>query len=177
MNKLLMIFIALTFNSCIQGQMEHDSTKINLSGLHLKSIPDSIFDCKNLTYLDLGSSKVVFYPPLSALVDSNANELTELPDKIERLTNLKTLILNSNKLTTLPATIGKLTNLEVLDLSINKDLDIIGEIDKINKLPKLKVLKLIDVKLSRNDLGILRQSLRHDIRIVLSINEYFEKPD
>jgi Leucine-rich repeat (LRR) protein len=177
MSKLLPIFIALTLNSCMQGQVEHDQTKINLSGLHLKSIPDSIFDCKNLTYLDLGSSEVVFYPPLSALVDSNANELTELPDKIERLTNLKTLILNSNKLTTLPATIDKLTNLEVLDLSINKDLDIINEIDKINKLPKLRILKIIDVKLSRDDLDILRKSLRQDIRIVISITEYFEKSD
>lgn len=148
--------------------------KINLSGQHLKSIPDSVFQNKEVTYLDLGSSEVIFYPPLSALVDSNANEILHLPDKIGNLTSLKTLILNSNRLTTLPSEITKLTNLEVLDLSINRDLDIVRQLDKLKQLPKLKVLKIVDVKLTRDEIPLIKSAFNSDTKIILTIPEYIE---
>ncbi len=125
-------------------------------------------------YLDLGSSNVTFYPPLSALVDSNANEISDLPENIGNLTNLQTLILNSNRLTTLPRNISKLTNLEVLDLSINKDLDIIEQLDKLKQLPKLKVLKIVDVKLTRDDIPLIKSAFHTDTKIILTIPEYVE---
>ncbi len=174
MRLSLIIIAILTLTSCSERQAVRNKVKINLSGKHLKSIPDSIFQNSEITYLDLGSSKVVFYPPLSALVDSNANEISELPEKIGNLTNLRTLILNSNRLTTLPSDISKLTNLEVLDLSINKDLDILQQLDKLKGLPKLKVLKIVDVKLTRNDIPLVKSAFHTNTKIILTIPEYIE---
>ena len=174
MRILLIIITILTLISCSDGQATLNEVKINLSGQHLKSIPDSIFENKEITFLDLGSSDVTFYPPLSALVDSNANEISDLSDKIGNLINLQTLILNSNRLTILPNEISKLTKLEVLDLSNNKDLDIIQQLDKLKGLPKLKVLKIVNVKLRKDDIPLIKSSLHNDTKIILTIPEYIE---
>ncbi|MBX3239431.1 MAG: hypothetical protein KIT80_19265 [Chitinophagaceae bacterium] len=138
--------------------------KVDLSGQHLTEI----------TYLDLGSSGVTFYPLLSALVDSNSNNISFLPEEIGNLTNLKTLVLNTNRLTTLPNSITKLVNLEVLDLSINKDLDIVQQLDKLKKLPKLKILKIVDVKMTRADITVVKSALQPDTKIIVTIPEYIE---
>jgi Leucine-rich repeat (LRR) protein len=174
MQPSLIIIAILTLTSCFDGQTTRNEVKINLSGQHLKSIPDSVFQNNKVTFLDLGSSDVTFYPPLSALVDSNANEISDLSDKIGNLTNLRTLILNSNRLTTLPSDISKLTNLEVLDLSINKELNIIQQLDKLKRLPKLKVLKIVDVKLTQADIPLIKSALHKDTKIILTIPEYIE---
>ena len=124
--KLLSIIITfLTLNSCSQRQMTQREVKVDLRGKHLNQIPDSVYQNSEITYLDLGSSDVTFYPPLSSMIDSNSNHILFLSEKIGTLTNLKTLVLNTNQLTTLPNSIIKLINLEVLDLSINKDLIIV----------------------------------------------------
>ena len=153
--------------------MEQHATKLVLSGQKLTAIPDFVFDKTDLTYLDLGSSSIVFYPPLSALEDTNANSISELPGKIEKLINLKTLILNSNKLTTLPNSITKLTSLEVLDLSINKQLDITKELDKLKEMKNLKVLKIVDTELRIDDYETVKKALP-GIKIIATIPEYFE---
>jgi hypothetical protein len=59
---------------------------VDLSGKHLSEIPDSVFQHTETTYLDLGSSIVTFYPPLSALVDTNSNNIFSIPGK-NRLSN------------------------------------------------------------------------------------------
>ncbi|XP_011164226.2 leucine-rich repeat-containing protein 47 [Solenopsis invicta] len=46
--------------------------------------------------------------------------LQEVPDEIEKLTNLATLVLHSNEIATLPCAIAKLAKLKVLDCSRNK---------------------------------------------------------
>ncbi|XP_012526657.1 leucine-rich repeat-containing protein 47 [Monomorium pharaonis] len=46
--------------------------------------------------------------------------LQEVPDEIEKLTNLTTLVLHSNEIATLPDAIAKLAKLKVLDCSRNK---------------------------------------------------------
>ena len=174
MRPLLIIIVFLTLISCSEGQEPLNEVKINLSGQHLKSIPDSIFQNKEITYLDLGSSKVTFYLPLSTLVDSNSNDISFLSEQIGMLTNLKTLLLNTNKLTTLPISITKLNILEVLDLSINKDLDIVQQLDKLKQLPKLKILKIVDVKLTKEEVSTVKSAFRSDTKIVLTIAEYIE---
>jgi Leucine-rich repeat (LRR) protein len=100
--------------------------------------------------------------------------LKELPEKIGELINLKILVLNSNRLKTLPSSLIKLTKLEVLDLSVNRDLDVIVELDKISKLPNLKVLKIVDVKLRKSDIDLLKKSLHTDTKVILTVQEYFE---
>ncbi|GAB2813228.1 leucine-rich repeat domain-containing protein [Ferruginibacter profundus] len=153
--------------------MAKHETKLILSGQKLTSIPDSVFDKTDLTYLDLGSSNIVFYPPFSAMEDSNANSISELPVKIEQLINLKTLILNSNKLTTLPNSITKLTSLEVLDLSKNKELDIAKELDKLKEITNLKVLKIVDAELRKDDYQTIEKALP-GIKLIVTIPEYFD---
>lgn len=173
MRILTIIFISIIC-SFTYGQTKKVDIKLDLSGQHLKSIPDSVFKKKEITVLDLGSSGITFYPPLSALVDSSANEIKELPDNIGELTNLRSLNLNGNKLTKLPNSIIKLTNLEVLDLSFNKDLDMVQELDKLKKLPNLKILKIVEVKLKKNDLILVKAILGTDTKVIATISEYME---
>jgi Leucine-rich repeat (LRR) protein len=172
MRLIVIILIVLILDSCSQGSMTQKEVKVDLRGRHLKEIPDSVFQNPEITYLDLGSSNVVFYPPLSSLSNSNYNEISFLSEEIGKLTKLKTLILNTNKLTTLPNSITKLINLEVLDLSININLNIVQELDKLKKLPKLKVLKIIDVNLTRNNIVTVQSVLKPSTRIILDIREY-----
>src|SRR5687768_7159205 len=115
--KLYYFIIFITLQSCDQEVTPVLNEKLDLSGHHLTAIPDSVFNKTNLVYLDLGSSSVTFYPPLSGLEDTNSNYISEVPSQIGKLVHLETLILNSNKLTSLPNSITDLTNLKVLDLS------------------------------------------------------------
>ena len=172
MRLLTFLTICLILNSCSRDQSQEQEVRVDLRGQHLTSIPDRIFQMEGLTYLNLGSSEITFYPPLSALVDSNANQISELPDEIGKLTNLKTLILNSNNLTTLPNAITKLTNLEVLDLSLNKNLNIIQELDKLKQLPKLKTLLIVDVEMKNRDTTLVKSSFKTGTKVIFSIPEY-----
>lgn len=171
-------FIVLIF-VCFFSCAENDTlkrTKIDLSSQRLTSIPDSIFKYKNLTELELGAKEVIFYPPLSALSESDKerNRISELPEKISELKQLKVLILNSNDLKSLPNSISNLKNLEVLDLALNKNLNILTELPKLKLLPNLKILKITDTKLSMADLEIIEKTLNSKITIVSSINDYME---
>jgi hypothetical protein len=75
--KLIPIIIALmSLYSCSQKQTTQQEISVDLAGKHLSKIPDSVFQHIETTYLDLGSSNVTFYPPLSALVDTNSNNIS-----------------------------------------------------------------------------------------------------
>jgi Leucine-rich repeat (LRR) protein len=171
--KYFILFILSLSCSCSNLRKE---TQIDLSSKRLTTIPDSIFENKNLIELQLGAKEVVFYPPLSALPESDKdkNQITELPEKISELKLLKVLILNSNNLKSLPNSISELKNLEVLDLALNKNLNIVAEIPKLKSLPNLKILKITDSKFDRNDLKIIQKSLNPKVKIVSSIADYME---
>lgn len=166
---------AKTINIKNQDNTDQNKVLIDLSGQQLSQIPESIFTHKDLTHLYLGSKKVTFFPPLSALEDGNSNELSFLPEKIGVLTNLRVLILNTNKLTSLPNGITKLENLEVLDLSLNKELDIVQELDKLRQLPRLKVLKIVDVKLAKENIDLAKSAFSPETKIIFTIKEYLEE--
>jgi Leucine-rich repeat (LRR) protein len=172
--KILILTLFLTGLVGFKIMVNQPEIKIDLRGKHLKTIPKSVWIAKNVVSLDLGSSNVTFYPPLSALKDPNSNHLTALPKRIGELSNLKTLILNTNNLSTLPNSITKLEKLEVLDLSKNPDLVIINELDKLKKLPNLRVLKIIGVKMDRNSFKQVKSALKPEMKIVVDIQEYFE---
>lgn len=174
MRLLTIILALLTLNSCMSGQINDAEVKVDLSGQHLSEVPDSVYQNSEITYLDLGSSDVTFYPPLSALADSNSNDILFLSERIGMLTNLIILILNTNQLTTLPNSITKLINLEVLDLSINKDLDIVQQLDKLKQLPKLRKLKIVDVKMTKDKVSTVKSAFRPDTKIILTIPEYID---
>ena len=75
------------------------------------------------------------------------NEITELPDCMGKLTQLQVLELNRNQLTALPEWLGKLSQLQSLNLSNNK-ISILSE-----RLGQLSQLRSLD--LSYNPLTIL----------------------
>ncbi|RDC61933.1 leucine-rich repeat domain-containing protein [Adhaeribacter pallidiroseus] len=170
--KTIIAYVLPLLISCSKPTVNHSEIKLDLRGKHLTAIPNEVLENTNIVYLDLGSCEISFYPPLSTADHSKANSLTKLPERIGKLTKLKTLILNTNKLTTLPNSITKLKQLEVLDLSINTELDIVKELDKLKRLPNLKVLKIVDVKLSRDDFEVVKKSLSPEIKIIVTIQEY-----
>lgn len=174
MRPLIIIIIITTFFSCSFSQTTRQAVSIDLSGKQLKSVPDSVFEYKDLISLDL-SSDIVFYPPLAALLDSNANQITELPHRLGNLTNLKTLNVSSNRLSELPSSFIKLINLESLDLSFNKELNAVRELDKLKQLPNLKVIKIANTKFSEANVHLIKASLGPEIRVIGTFSEYILK--
>jgi len=101
----------------------NEHTKLDLTGMNLDEIPESITNLTQLEELYLGS-----------------NQLSYLPEFIGTLTNLKILWADSNQLTRLPESIGKLTKLHTLVLAIN-NIDRLP--DSFKNLKKLKLLHLL----------------------------------
>lgn len=159
----LLILITILF-SCTKKEKEVEI--IDLSGLKLTQIPDSVFSKNELKELYLGAKEIVFYPPLSTLPQDSSNNLTELDNRISQLKNLKILNLTANQLRKLPASITELKSLEELDLSLNQDLNIVDEISKLKQLPKLKTLKIVDVQF-KNQQEIVKRALEPGVRMRL----------
>lgn len=95
-------------------------TKIDLSKKGLTSIPDSVFEHKDLEQLILAG-----------------NRLVRLPAEIGRLKKLKSLDLSANRLMSLPPQIGKLRELEKLNLSFNQLTALPPQIGRLRKLKQL----------------------------------------
>ncbi|XP_071558811.1 leucine-rich repeat-containing protein 47 [Temnothorax nylanderi] len=71
--------------------------------IETSGLDGNLFDLHNLNYLSITHTC-----------------LREVPDEIERLANLTTLVLHSNEIAALPSAIAKLAKLKVLDCSRNK---------------------------------------------------------
>ena len=171
--RIVLLVLLSVISLVSQGQKNESNVEINLNDKSLKSIPDSIFDMVNITYLDLGG-RATIYPPLSALLDSNANRITDLTEKIGNLKNLRTLILSCNKLSSLPKSFVLLQNLEILDLSLNTQLDLLGELDKLKQLKKLKTLKIAFLPIADDDLNKIKNSLSPNLKIISTASEYIK---
>lgn len=111
------------FRDCCDYGKIHSIRHVNLDGWALKSIPQDVFELKNLKSLSL-----------------EFNELTEIPDEISNLISLKHLYLDYNLLKALPESIGMLSSLKSLSINHNS----------ISHLPEsiqnLKNLKYIYVR-------------------------------
>jgi internalin A len=84
------------------AQQSKESTLI-LAGLGISSIPEIIWELKNLEFLYI-----------------HQNQITEIPEEISRLTNLRHLIADENQLAAIPDAIGRLISLQGLGLRSNK---------------------------------------------------------
>jgi len=113
----------------LPGDEKKDLKAINvldLSGLDIKELPESIGDLKSLRRLKLHNNQLEILPEaignLGNLkeLDLECNQLKSLPESIGRLRNLEGLNLSRNQLEILPEAIGNLGNLERLDLEVNR---------------------------------------------------------
>jgi hypothetical protein len=48
------------------------------------------------------------------------------------------------------------------------------QLDKLKQLPKLKVLKIVDVNMTKDELATVKSALRPDTKIIVTIPEYIE---
>ena len=66
----------------------------------------------------------------------NSNEITDIPEGLFKLKNLKNLILDWNKINNLPPFLYQMKNLEIIDLDFNSIPDLSPDIKNLNKLIK-----------------------------------------
>ena len=111
---------------------------LDLSGQHLKNLPESIGNLKKLQILDL-----------------NENELSYLPKSIKNLEKLRGLNLSNNNFEKLPKLIGSFEWLIVLRLYDNK----------LKSLPESIVnLKLKHLDIRKNPITALPKSIKQWIK-------------
>jgi internalin A len=122
---------------------------------------------KQLVYLAINSPNVIYFTAISrntALLRLNLhiNALTELPQSIGQLQQLKHLNLSSNNLTDLPASIFKLYKLEFLLVSSNNLTNLTNLPDSIGQLQQLELLNLNSNNLTNLPESIVQlQNLQH----------------
>ena len=91
----------------VQAVKRDNSEILDLSGLRLRSVPESLAGLKHLRELRL-----------------NDNRLTDLPESLRNLTKLTHLNLEENRLAKVPEWIGGLSELTWLDLSDNQIIEV-----------------------------------------------------
>ena len=113
---------------------------LDLSGIGLTSIPQSIGNLNSLVWLMLYDNQLTSIPEsigdLSSLevLTLWENQLTSIPDRIGDLSSLEVLTLSANQLTSIPDRIGDLSHLEVLNLYENQLTSIPQSIGDLNSL-------------------------------------------
>jgi Leucine-rich repeat (LRR) protein len=115
----------------IHRAAEEKLTQLDLSGLDLEELPPEIGKCTQLETLLLGGK---FDEQKREWV---GNKLSEFPDAVLQLTNLKILNLSWNQITSIPEAIGQLLNLTRLDLDGNQITSIPEAIAQLSNLTLL----------------------------------------
>ncbi|MBD1887004.1 leucine-rich repeat domain-containing protein [Microcoleus vaginatus] len=119
----------------IHRAAEEKSTELDLSGLDLEELPPQIGKCTQLEMLVLGGH----YDQEKR--EWLGNKLTEFPDVVLQLTNLKILNLSGNHITAIPEAIGQLSNLTKLKLSGNQITFIPEALGQLSNLTRLDLHK------------------------------------
>ena len=114
----------------IDQAAEEKLTQLDLAGLDLEELPGEIGKCTQLETLVLAK----FDGEKSKRV---GNKLTEFPDAVLQLTNLKILNVSHNQITSIPEDIGQLSNLTDLNLSNNQIASIPDAIGQLSNLTGL----------------------------------------
>jgi internalin A len=133
------------------------SRELDLAGLGLEELPPEIGKCTQLETLVLGK------------VDEEkgqflGNKLTEFPDVVLQLTNLKILNLSKNQITVIPEDLAQLSNLRELNLSNNQITVIPEAIAQLSNLTQLD-LNFNQITVIPEALGQLFNLTKLDLRI------------
>jgi len=129
----------------IEEAQRSKAKSLDLSGLQLEAIPDSIAQLANLIYLSLGGNEITAIPDsLAQLTNLTAlylhdNQITALPDSLAQLTNLTALDLGDNQITALPNSLGQFADLRFLHLDDNQITDLPDSLAQLNKLSTLSL--------------------------------------
>jgi internalin A len=135
------------------------ATKLDLSGLQLTALPESLGQLTQLRILDASFNRLTGVPEslgkLQSLrkLDLRRNLLTALPQSLEQLQQLQTLVVFRNGLTVLPGWLGRLARLSEIHVSHNKLTSLPESLGDLNRLEILNA--------SDNRLTALPESLRN----------------
>jgi len=127
----------------IEAARQEGATELDLSGIGLTELPETIALLTQLQELDLSDNQLTELPEviasLTQLQTLNLfyNRLTELSEEIALLTQLQELDLSDNQLTELPEVIASLTQLQTLNLSYNRLTKLSEEIASLTQLQEL----------------------------------------
>ncbi|MET9039207.1 leucine-rich repeat domain-containing protein [Streptomyces mirabilis] len=141
----------------VENCKQAGATELDLSGLDLHTLPESLGNLSQLTELDLRGNQLATLPEslrnLTQLTHLNlaGNRLTALPESLGNLSQLAELDLGGNQLATLPESLRNLTQLTHLDLAENR----------LTALPESlgNLSQLTELDLSGNQLATLPESL------------------
>ncbi len=130
---------------------------LDLSGLGLSDLPESIRQLRRLQLLNLTHNKLTWVPgclgelkQLQTLSLSH-NQLTSIPERLSELKQLRALELNDNQLASVPDGLGEIKQLQWLSLSRNQ---LRWVPDRLGELKQLQSLEL-----SGNQLASVPESL------------------
>ncbi|KAK4564507.1 hypothetical protein RGQ29_006541 [Quercus rubra] len=162
-NKIRTFILAYNNRNYDQGRIEESTLEklissfrylraLDLHGLNMKMLPDTIGTLMCLKYLDLSSNGIEVLPSsitklvnLQTLKLSRCRMLRELPTDFQKLVSLKYVYINDcENLTLMPCGFGQLTSLQTLDLSRCTMLQELPT--DIGKLVNLKQLNISDSK-------------------------------
>ena len=143
----------------IEEAARRGAKKLDLSGLGLRELPESIGRLTQLRELRLSRNQLTALPEwigqLTQLQDLllHENELPALPESIGQLTDLRNLRLRGSQLTAVPESIGRLIHLQMVELTSNQ----------LTALPESigRLMQLRELYLNSNQLTALPESIGH----------------
>jgi hypothetical protein len=113
----------------IEQALKSGATELNLGGMNLTELPESLRQLTQLKTLDLYDNKLAKIPEWISdlknlqMLRLDNNRLSELPEQIGDLKNLKTLALWFNGLADLPSSLARLEYLEEITLDCPFSID------------------------------------------------------
>jgi len=129
----------------IAEAMRRGSRSLDLHGLNLRSVPQSLFNLVQLEELYLSLNQLAELPEslaeLSRLRELylSMNEISRLPEAVGSLGQLQVLDVSNNRLSVLPRSVGGLLRLRSLNLSANRIADLPSAVFDLQNLRELNL--------------------------------------